>query len=140
MSPTHQDLSNDTTFSQIKSRVPVPLNNQKADKDVSLKVYSPENGNFHKDLIILVLKRRKDPEYCNLQAQNRRDARVEQKYYILLIVIHMHACSKKIIEKIAWIKTKFCPFSFSQNMLKCLHLMLFCIIFWFRKKIYIYLL
>ena len=26
MSPTHQDLSNDTTFSQIKSCVPVPLN------------------------------------------------------------------------------------------------------------------
>ena len=26
MSLTHQDLSNDTTFSQIKSRVPVPLN------------------------------------------------------------------------------------------------------------------
>ena len=25
MSPTHQDLSNDTMFSQIKSRVPVPL-------------------------------------------------------------------------------------------------------------------
>ena len=25
MSPTHQDLSNDTTFSQSKSRVPVPL-------------------------------------------------------------------------------------------------------------------
>ena len=25
MIPTHQDLSNDTTFSQIKSRVPVPL-------------------------------------------------------------------------------------------------------------------
>ena len=25
MSPTHQDLSNDTTFSQLKSRVPVPL-------------------------------------------------------------------------------------------------------------------
>ena len=25
MSPTHQDLSNDTTFSQIKSRVPDPL-------------------------------------------------------------------------------------------------------------------
>jgi len=25
MSSTHQDLSNDTTFSQIKSRVPVPL-------------------------------------------------------------------------------------------------------------------
>ena len=25
MSPTHQDLSNDTTFSQIKSRVPIPL-------------------------------------------------------------------------------------------------------------------
>ena len=24
--PTHQDLTNDTTFSQIKSRVPVPLN------------------------------------------------------------------------------------------------------------------
>ena len=26
MSPTHQDRSNDNTFSQIKSRVPVPLN------------------------------------------------------------------------------------------------------------------
>ena len=26
MSPTNQDLSNDTTFSKIKSRVPVPLN------------------------------------------------------------------------------------------------------------------
>ena len=26
LSPTNQDLSNDTTFSQIKSRVPVPLN------------------------------------------------------------------------------------------------------------------
>ena len=26
MSPTKQDLSNDTTFSQIKSCVPVPLN------------------------------------------------------------------------------------------------------------------
>ena len=25
MSPTHQNLFNDTTFSQIKSRVPVPL-------------------------------------------------------------------------------------------------------------------
>ena len=25
VSPTNQDLSNDTTFSQIKSRVPVPL-------------------------------------------------------------------------------------------------------------------
>jgi hypothetical protein len=25
VSPTHQDLSNDTTFSQIKSCVPVPL-------------------------------------------------------------------------------------------------------------------
>ena len=25
MSPTHQDLPNDTTFSQIKYRVPVPL-------------------------------------------------------------------------------------------------------------------
>ena len=29
MSPTHQDLSNDTTFSQIKSRVPVPLSESK---------------------------------------------------------------------------------------------------------------
>ena len=28
MSPTHQDLSNDTTFNQIKSRVPVPLSNE----------------------------------------------------------------------------------------------------------------
>ena len=26
VSPTHQDLSNDTTLSQIKSHVPVPLN------------------------------------------------------------------------------------------------------------------
>jgi len=30
MSPTHQDLSNDTTFSQIKSRVPVPLSTYQA--------------------------------------------------------------------------------------------------------------
>ena len=29
MSPTHQDLSNDTAFSQIKSRVPVPLNEER---------------------------------------------------------------------------------------------------------------
>jgi len=28
VSPTHQDLSNDTPFSQIKSRVHVPLNNR----------------------------------------------------------------------------------------------------------------
>ena len=28
VSPTNQDLSNDTTFSQIKSRVPVPLKGQ----------------------------------------------------------------------------------------------------------------
>ena len=28
MSPTHQDLSNDTSFSQIKSRVPDPLINR----------------------------------------------------------------------------------------------------------------
>ena len=29
VSPTNQDLSNDTTFSQIKSRVPVPLRDGK---------------------------------------------------------------------------------------------------------------
>ena len=29
MNPTPQDLSNDTTFSQIKSRVPVPLSTYK---------------------------------------------------------------------------------------------------------------
>ena len=29
MSPTPQDLSNDTTFSPIKSRVPVPLSRDK---------------------------------------------------------------------------------------------------------------
>ena len=28
VSPTHQDLSNDTTFSRIKSRVPVLLRNR----------------------------------------------------------------------------------------------------------------
>ena len=28
VSPANQDLSNDTTFSQIKSRVPVPLSNR----------------------------------------------------------------------------------------------------------------
>ena len=33
MSPTLQDLSNDTTFSQIRSRVPVPL------KQEHLKVF-----------------------------------------------------------------------------------------------------
>ena len=37
MSPTHQDFSNDTTFSQIKSSVPVPL---KSVKVLILKVYS----------------------------------------------------------------------------------------------------
>ena len=36
MSPTHQDLSNDTTFSQIKSRVPVPLN-----EDTNLGFWPP---------------------------------------------------------------------------------------------------
>ena len=29
VSPTNQDLSNDTTFSQIKSRVPVPLRDER---------------------------------------------------------------------------------------------------------------
>ena len=29
VSPTHQDLSNDANFSQIKSRVPVPLRDGK---------------------------------------------------------------------------------------------------------------
>ena len=31
MSPTHQDLSNDTIFSQIKSHVPVPLSIEPVD-------------------------------------------------------------------------------------------------------------
>ena len=35
MSPTHQDLSNDTTFSQIKSRVPVPLIKAQAPEKLS---------------------------------------------------------------------------------------------------------
>ena len=40
VSPTHQDLSNDTTFSQIKSCVPVPLRhfwNPRAQFDASEK-------------------------------------------------------------------------------------------------------
>ena len=37
MGPTHQDLSNDTTFSQIKSRVPVPLMSNKRHKTLSKK-------------------------------------------------------------------------------------------------------
>ena len=36
MSPTHQDLSNDTTFNQIKSRVPVPLRNGCRDSEILL--------------------------------------------------------------------------------------------------------
>ena len=32
VSPTNQDLSNDTTFSQIKSRVPVPLKQHNKEK------------------------------------------------------------------------------------------------------------
>ena len=39
MSPTHQDLSNDTTFSQIKSRVPVPLSRYDLLGYSSSKVY-----------------------------------------------------------------------------------------------------
>ena len=33
VSPTYQDLSNDTTFSQIKSRVPVPLSSAPVDRN-----------------------------------------------------------------------------------------------------------
>ena len=40
MSPTHQDLSNDTTFSQIKSRVPVPLRREK-----KIKYHEKYTGN-----------------------------------------------------------------------------------------------
>ena len=32
--PTHQDLSNDTTFSQIKSCVPVPLREKKIEIEI----------------------------------------------------------------------------------------------------------
>ena len=40
MTPTHQDLSNDTTFNQIKSRVPVPLRTgQIRDYLIVIKMY-----------------------------------------------------------------------------------------------------
>ena len=46
MSPTHQDLSNDTTFSQIKSCVPVPLRGQYRETDSPIKVtrYDPDTS------------------------------------------------------------------------------------------------
>ncbi len=37
--PTHQDLSNDTTFRQIKSRVPVPL------RCMQTRYFQPVKGN-----------------------------------------------------------------------------------------------
>ena len=39
MSPTHQDLSNDTTLSQIKSRVPVPLDVPKKNVHAQYRAY-----------------------------------------------------------------------------------------------------
>ena len=47
MSPTHQYLSNDTTFSQIKSR-PVPLkgNNKKCNHTVMQKNFDYSNSQF----------------------------------------------------------------------------------------------
>ena len=61
MSPTHQDLSNDTTFSQIKSRVPVPLNNSciifftiKAGKHYFIQIFqSVANWNTSSKLTVL---------------------------------------------------------------------------------------
>ena len=45
MSPTHQDLSNDTTFSQIKSHVPVPLSASRVrDPDPILKFWFAGSG------------------------------------------------------------------------------------------------
>ena len=42
VSPTHQDLSNDTTYSQIKSRVPVPFNKKLV--SVTLRKFSQKTN------------------------------------------------------------------------------------------------
>ena len=38
VSPTNQDLSNDTTFSQIKSHVPVPLRERNESVSLTLDI------------------------------------------------------------------------------------------------------
>ena len=42
VSPTNQDLSNDTTFSQIKSRVPVPLRENQRTKTNTVTISNIE--------------------------------------------------------------------------------------------------
>ena len=58
MSPTNQDLSNDTTFSQIKSRVPVPLDirykNSFSNYDMHTKWISILNRDSFKSPIVFV--------------------------------------------------------------------------------------
>ena len=60
MSPTHQDLSNDTTFSQIKSCVPVPLrfNKCKCLQSILLACFNflkPSNYRCHKSELFFLL-------------------------------------------------------------------------------------
>jgi len=53
MSPTHQDLSNDTTFSQIKSRVPVPLKEKiiySAPVNIFTKAFHSSSVHTHRSL------------------------------------------------------------------------------------------
>ena len=63
MSPTHQDLSNDTTFSQIKSRVSVPLRNKEihtlapTTKKFYTSVITCDHCNFITYLIPVYLRR-----------------------------------------------------------------------------------
>ena len=57
MSPTHEDLSNDTSFSQIKSCVPVPLSKQEYIKGSNINNLQPfPIGFFLKYLITFLFK------------------------------------------------------------------------------------
>ena len=57
MSPTHQELSNDTTFSQIKSRVPVPLTILTYLKKRGFQLYFWKNIKLSIILLSIVLSR-----------------------------------------------------------------------------------
>ena len=66
MSPTHQYLSNDTTFSQIKSRVPVPLS------ITTLYI-------FHNTLPVLD-RSIWVPKYAELFADSKSGDKIEKKF------------------------------------------------------------
>ena len=59
VSPTNQDLSNDTTFSQIKSRVPVPLTTQEKSQFFAESINSSDNHHLQIFETDVFLKRKK---------------------------------------------------------------------------------